>query len=87
MTEQQNPTQDDAKAARSKALREAYQAATNQLRDENKDRFNTLYSEEADKRGQKWSPRPDAKEKARLDLKRILDENPELRQEIAAPTE
>src|SRR5688500_1222029 len=69
---------DEAKAKRQAAVREAYGEAQKRLREAHLDEFNTLHKEEAAKRGYDWKPRPTKAEKAEAELRRLLEENPEL---------
>lgn len=65
-------------AARDKALREAYGAATKQLRENHLAEFNTLRQKAAANLGIEWEPKPTKREKAEQDLLALLDENPDL---------
>lgn len=70
-------------AERDRLLSQAYGAAQSRLREENKDRFNALYSEEAKKRGIVWTPRK-SKEEAALDqITELLASYPSLAEKLA----
>lgn len=69
---------DAAKEARQKAIRDSYSAASKRLREAHLKEFNDLHREEAANRGYDWSPQPTKAEKAEAELRRLLEENPEL---------
>jgi hypothetical protein len=68
---------------REKALSKAYNDASQQLREEQRDRFNTLYSEAAARLGVEWKPRLKPEEKAEQDLLALFDAFPDLRRKYA----
>jgi hypothetical protein len=74
----------EAKATREKAIRDSYAAAEKALREKHLDEFNGLHKAEAAKRGYDWSPRPTKAEKAEADLRRLLEENPELAEKVTS---
>jgi hypothetical protein len=59
-------------------LKEAYQAATRRLRDEQRAEFNRIYAEEASTRGVEWKPKPTAEEKAAQQMADLLAKFPHL---------
>lgn len=65
-------------------LAKAYQSATAKLRDAHREEFNALYQAAAEALGEKWTPRPNAQEKARQDLLALLEAHPDLADEVAA---
>lgn len=66
-----------------KALREAYTAATQRLRDGHREQFNTLYREEAEKKGVEWKPRLSESEKAESQIRELLAKHPDLVHKVA----
>lgn len=80
----QTPATEIDSAERDRLLSQAYGAAQSRLREENKDRFNALYSEEAKKRGIIWTPRK-SKEEAALDtILELLAAHPKLAESLAS---
>lgn len=75
------------KAERERLLSQAYNVASQTLREENRDRFNELYASEAASRGVEWKPRLSAAEKAEQELLTIFDSFPELRTRYAPDVE
>ena len=69
---------------REKALSKAYNDASQQLREEHRDRFNTLYSEAAARLGVEWKPRLKPEEKAEQDLLALFEAFPSLRERYMA---
>jgi hypothetical protein len=63
-------------------LQRARSAAVSRLRDENRERYNALLTEEAEKRGITWKPKPTKKEKAAEQMRRLLEEYPELAEAV-----
>lgn len=59
-------------------LRKAYGAAGTRLREAHREEFNKYQQEEAAKLGVEWTPRPSGVDRARAEMERILEENPEL---------
>lgn len=70
-------------ATKDKLLSQAYTAAQARLREENKDRFNTLYAEEAKKRGIDWQPRKSKEEQALDQVVELLEQFPVLAEKLA----
>jgi hypothetical protein len=64
--------------------REAYSTATSRIRDENRDIFNRLMTEECEKRGVEWTPRLDEEGKALETVRDLLDKYPSLRGRVQA---
>ncbi len=64
-----------------KAKRKAYSQATTRLRNDYRDEFNGLLAQEMKAAGYDWTPRPDAKEKARQQIRALLAEHPDLAEE------
>lgn len=89
MTEQKPPTtaEVNAKAAKDKAMSAAYGAATKTLREKYREEFDGYYQTEAKARGYDWTPPPSEKAKAKAALDKILEEHPELVDEIVGKTE
>jgi CTP synthase (UTP-ammonia lyase) len=58
-------------------LRQAYQAATQTVREAHRDEFNKAYQREAEARGVKWEPRKTQVEKDAEEFERLLSEHPE----------
>lgn len=69
-------------AERKDLLRQAYGKATQTLRENHRDEFNTLYSEAAGALGVEWSPRLTEEEKARQQFDELLAQYPNLRDRI-----
>lgn len=67
---------------RNKALNAASNAANKRLKEAHPDEWNGYMKEEASKRGQPWTPKPDAKAKAKADFERLLAEHPEFADEL-----
>jgi hypothetical protein len=67
---------------RKSKLRQAYAQATQELREENRDRFNALYSEKAAALGVEWSPRRSPEQKAEDAFDELLTEYPHLRERV-----
>lgn len=70
---------------RERRLSKAYNVASQTLREEYRDRFNTLYSEAAAQQGVEWSPRLKPEERAEQTVLSLLDEFPELRERLTQP--
>jgi hypothetical protein len=75
LTEEQRVEQEKAKQS-------AYSAATTRLRGQNRDEFDALLEEEYGKRGLTYTRRPSKEDKAKQQIKAILDEFPDLRDEV-----
>lgn len=69
---------------RSKALRKAYGNATTRLREEHRDEFDRIYTEEARALGVDYQPKPTAEQKAEAELQVLLQQYPHLRDKIAS---
>lgn len=67
---------------RDAALKKAYQQATAALRDEQRERFNVLYSEKALALGVEWKPKQTAEEKAEEEFQRLLAQYPHLAEKV-----
>jgi 23S rRNA A2030 N6-methylase RlmJ len=67
---------------RKSKLRQAYSQATQELREENRDRFNELYAEKAAELDVEWSPRRTAEQKAEDVFDSLLAEYPHLRERV-----
>jgi hypothetical protein len=63
-------------AERDRLLSQAYTAAQKRLREEYKDRFNTLYGEEAKARNIDWQPRKSKEEQALATIQELLEQYP-----------
>ena len=63
--------------------REAYSAAETRLRNEYQDRFRELVIEEAGKRGVQYTFKKTPEEKAAEQMKALLEQFPDLRQQVA----
>lgn len=74
------PVEDTAKTDRDNALKAAYVAATRRLREDEKEKFNRYYAEEAEARGQEWKPKPTKEEKAKAEMEALLEQYPSLRE-------
>ena len=70
---------------RDAALKKAYQQATAALRDEQRERFNVLYSEKALALGVEWKPKQTAEEKAEEEFQRLLAQYPHLAEKAVRP--
>lgn len=66
-----NQTDDQTRAA-------ARTAASRRLREMYPDEWNRLLGEEMGSRGIEWEPRLNKEQKAIAEIKRLLDENPEI---------
>jgi hypothetical protein len=64
--------------------REAYSTATSRIRDENREMFNRLMSEECEKRGVEWTPRLDDEGKALEMVRELLEKYPSLKGRVQA---
>lgn len=74
----------DEKADRESGLRKAYSLATTRLREEFRTDFDRLYSEEAEKLGLTYTPKPTPEQKAKADLEKLLAEYPHLKDELVS---
>lgn len=72
----------DDKTERSNKLRQAYSAATTRLREEHRDEFDTLYSQEAQDRGVDYTPRLSPEQKAAQEMAELLEKFPSLREQF-----
>lgn len=83
-TEPVDPTVEpaDDKTERSNKLRQAYSAATTRLREEHRDEFDTLYSQEAQDRGVDYTPRLTPEQKAAQEMAELLEKFPNLREQF-----
>lgn len=70
-------------AERDRLLSQAYTAAQKRLREENKDRFNVLYGEEAKARGIDWQPRKSKEEQALATIQELLEQYPGAAEKLA----
>lgn len=70
-------------AERDRLLSQAYTTAQKRLREGHKDEFNTLYSEEAKKRGIDWQPRKSKSEQALDTITDLLQQHPDLAEKLA----
>jgi hypothetical protein len=73
----------DTKPTRSQNLSAAYGAASNRLKEAHLDEWNGYMREETVKRGEKWSPKPTAEEKAEAELQALLKAHPHLAEKVA----
>ena len=69
---------------RKEKLRKAYGTATQRLRENHRDEFNTLYSEAAAELGEEWSPRLTDEQKAEAQFADLLTNYPALRDRLLA---
>jgi hypothetical protein len=75
------------KAERERLLSQAYNVASQTLREENRDRFNELYASEAASRGVEWTPRLSPEEKAAQQMEQLLLEFPSLRDRFVSESD
>lgn len=78
---EQTPETEPTKAQK---LNKAYTAAGTLLREAHQSEFNDLMKAEAKKLGIDWAPKLTKKQKAEQELKAILDEFPDLADNLAA---
>lgn len=63
-------------------LRRAYSNASTRLREENRDRFEALQVEEAQKLGLTYTPKPSKEARALAQAQALLAENPSIREAL-----
>lgn len=83
VTEKENTVSETPQSGEA-TMQQARSAAATRLREEHRDEYNRLLQEEAKKRGIEWTPRPTKEEKDREALRKLLEENPSLRDELLA---
>lgn len=71
---------------RNSRLKKAYSNATSRLREEQRNEFDRLYSEEAKKLGVVYTPKPTAEQKAKQELEDLLAKFPHLRDQLVNHT-
>ena len=59
-------------------LRKAYSLAGTRLREAHREEFNEYQKEAAEELGLEWNPRPSGTDRAKAEIERMLDEQPEL---------
>lgn len=79
-TPPEEPTDDGSE--RGKKLKKAYSNATSRLRQDHRDDFDKLMSEEAQNLGVEYTPRLTPEERAKKELEEILEQFPSLRDQI-----
>ena len=77
----------EQKETRESALRKAYSAATNDLREKFRKEFNEFYGKRAKDLGYEWQPKPTPEERAADEVERLFEEFPSLRERFAGPEE
>ena len=67
-------------------LRQAYGAATQELREKHREEFNELYSAKASELGVEWSPRKTPEQKAEQAFDTLLRDYPHLAERVPSQT-
>jgi hypothetical protein len=80
-------TTESEKVRVANAKKNAYSAATTQLRQAHQDEFNNLMRAECADRGVEWSPRPTERDRAREQVAQLLATFPDLAEEFASQHE
>lgn len=78
MAEAQTPEQ----AERASKLRKAYGSATTLLREQYRDEFEALYTQEAEALGIEYHPRPTPEQRAEQEMNDLLEKFPHLREQF-----
>lgn len=80
-------TEPAPESGRNAALRKAYGAASQDLREAHRDEFDKFYEVRAQEAGVEWHPKPSAEQKAEQEFRRLLAEHPEVAERVLAESE